>query len=115
MRILQIRPTPPLRLRYAAASLRKATPQPAFDVERREKGKGPQMHEVCGLSKDKTSESQKVLRHLGWGEACWARKMRILQICPTPPIASASSAASLRKATPRPAFDAERGGGRQKA
>ena len=31
MRILQIRPTPPLRLRYAAASLRKATTQPASD------------------------------------------------------------------------------------
>ena len=34
MRILQIRPTSPHRLHYAAASLRKATPQPASDRDR---------------------------------------------------------------------------------
>ena len=34
-----------------------------------------------------------------------ARKMRILQIRPTPAIASAFAPASLRKAAPRPRFD----------
>ena len=57
MCILQIRPTPPIASASAAASLRKATPRPAFDEERGWKGIRLRGHEVCELLEDKRSES----------------------------------------------------------